>query len=216
MDNTLQERFKLSRPFGVVNEAATFVENNIVLATDQLPVYAEQLDQFVSVEEGIKQQQIRYIYTIIMFSQLQSNVWASAALWKAADAEKDKLFGLMEQVQTKLSKKSKGNYTPLDLSTCKWGDVMSEVQNAGQRWKSMPGPTAKARRCLERLGEDSGAFSAWLNLLPAGDYGSRYLHPWLFESKILTAVSICGVFKLAVGVSGQRKSTTSLSGKCTD
>jgi hypothetical protein len=96
-------------------------------------------------------------------------------LWKAADIEKNKLFSLMEQVQIKLSKKSKGQYKPHDLRTCKWGDVMSEVQQTSQKWKAMPGNMAKGRKCLERLGQDSGAFKAWLELLPAGDYGSRYL-----------------------------------------
>jgi hypothetical protein len=36
-----------------------FVENRIVLAQQQSPVYAEQLDQFVAVEEGMRLQQIR-------------------------------------------------------------------------------------------------------------------------------------------------------------
>lgn len=63
MEENLQEQFRLSRPRRVVNEAAMFVENNIILARQQSPVYAEQLDQFVSVEEGITQQQIRYTST---------------------------------------------------------------------------------------------------------------------------------------------------------
>jgi hypothetical protein len=60
MEDNLQEQFRLSRFRRGVNEAAMFVENNIVLSRQKSPVYAEQLDQFVSVEEGIKQQQIRY------------------------------------------------------------------------------------------------------------------------------------------------------------
>jgi hypothetical protein len=68
MEDTLQEQFRLSRPRGVINEAAIFVENNIVLTRQQSPVYAEQLDQFVSFEEGIRQQQIRYLSSPIIFS----------------------------------------------------------------------------------------------------------------------------------------------------
>lgn len=60
MENNLQEEFRLSRSRRVVNEAAMFVENRIVLAQQQSPVYAEQLDQFVAVEEGMRLQQIRY------------------------------------------------------------------------------------------------------------------------------------------------------------
>ena len=50
---------------------------------------------------------------------------------------------------------------------------MSEVKDTGQRWKTAPSRTARARRCIEKLGQDSGALQAWLGLLPAGDYGSR-------------------------------------------
>jgi hypothetical protein len=176
MEENLQEQFRLSRPRRVVNEAAMFVENNIILARQQSPVYAEQLDQFVSVEEGITQQQIRYTSTPLKFD-LNLTSRTSAELWKAADIQKKELFELMEQVQSKLNKKSKGQYKVLDLRTCEWGDVMSEVQQTSQQWKSMPGNMEKARKCLETLGQDSGAFQAWLELLPAGDYGARYFGP---------------------------------------
>jgi len=59
MEILLREQFQISRPGVAVNEAAMFVENNIILTQQQSPVYASQLDRFVSVEEGIKQQQIR-------------------------------------------------------------------------------------------------------------------------------------------------------------
>jgi len=59
MEIPLREQFQLSRPRVAVNEAAMFVENKIILTQQQSPVYASQLDRFVSVEEGIKQQQIR-------------------------------------------------------------------------------------------------------------------------------------------------------------
>ncbi|PMD57094.1 uncharacterized protein K444DRAFT_615552 [Hyaloscypha bicolor E] len=169
MENNLQEEFRLARSQRVANEAAMFVENNVVLAQPQPPVYAEQLDRFVSVEEGRRLQQI------------------SAELWKEAEAEKNKLFALMQQVQLKLSKKSKGEYKPVDLKTCNWGEVMYEVHATNQSWKGLPGSMSKGRKCLERLGQDSGAFQAWLGILPAGDYGA----------------SICGVFKLAVGAAGR-------------
>jgi hypothetical protein len=143
----------------------------------------------------------------------------SAELWNAADIEKKKLFDLMEQVQTKLSKKSKGQYKALDLRTCEWEDVMSEVQETSKKWKSMPGNMGKARKCLETLGQDSGAFQAWLELLLAGDYGSRYLIPNRSTLNILIPASICGVFKLAVGVSRTRPHSpvhSNTSGRCPD
>lgn len=63
MENNLQRQFELLRPVGAVNEAAMFVENKVVLTQEHPPVYAHQLDQFVSVEEGIREQQIRYACT---------------------------------------------------------------------------------------------------------------------------------------------------------
>ena len=61
MDNSLREQFRLSRRRVIDNEAAMFVESNIVLTGQQSPVYAAQLDRFVSVEEGLQQQQIRFL-----------------------------------------------------------------------------------------------------------------------------------------------------------
>lgn len=89
----------------------------------------------------------------------------------------------MQQAQTKLSKKSKGEYQPLDLRGCRWEDVMSEVQEISQVWMSRPGKTAKVRNCLETLGHGSQAFEAWLELLPDGDYGARYSSPPNFEGE---------------------------------
>jgi len=82
----------------------------------------------------------------------------------------------MEEVQIKISKKSKTRYQPLDLRGCTWEEVMLDVQETSQRWKGLPGKSI-SRKCLEKLGNDSGAFQAWLGLLPAGDYGSRYFRP---------------------------------------
>jgi hypothetical protein len=172
MENNLQEEFRLARSQRGANEAAMFVENNVVLAQPQPPVYAEQLDRFVSVEEGRRLQQIRHDSSPIWHLR-ESNTPNSAELWKEADAEKNKLFALMQQVQLKLSKKSKGEYKPVDLKTCNWGEVMYEVHATSQSWKGLPGSMSKGRKCLERLGQDSRAFQAWLGILPAGDYGAR-------------------------------------------
>lgn len=98
---------------------------------------------------------------------------SSVELWNSANEQKTKLFALMEQVRLKLNKKSKGQHMSLDLRNCRWEEVISEVQETSQRWKGTPRYTAKAQRCLEKLGQDSGAFQAWLGVLPAGDYGAR-------------------------------------------
>jgi hypothetical protein len=78
---------------------------------------------------------------------------------------------------------------------------MSEVKATGQRWKTAPSRTARARRCLEKLGQNSEALQAWLGLLPAGDYGARYVSHLVMPITMLMDYSICGAFKLAIGVS---------------
>ena len=65
MEDTIRERFKLSRPRAPVNEAAMFVENSMVITQQESHVYSDHLDRFVSVEEAIKQQKIRYFSTEI-------------------------------------------------------------------------------------------------------------------------------------------------------
>ena len=59
MDVDFQEQFRNSRPQRLTNEAAMFVENRIVLPQQQFPIYAEQFDQFVPLQEAVRQQQIR-------------------------------------------------------------------------------------------------------------------------------------------------------------
>jgi hypothetical protein len=59
MEVDFQEQFRNSRPQRLTNEAAMFVENRIVLPQQQPPIYAEQLDQFVPLQEAVRQKQIR-------------------------------------------------------------------------------------------------------------------------------------------------------------
>jgi hypothetical protein len=108
----------------------------------------------------------------------------SVELFRGANEEVNKLFSLMDQVQGKLNKKSKGKYIVQNLKRASWEDVMSEIQSTSQRWSNLPAKI-RGRGFLEKIGQHSEAFQAWIGLLPAGDYGS----------------GICGVFKLAIGVS---------------
>ncbi|KUJ07779.1 uncharacterized protein LY89DRAFT_352668 [Mollisia scopiformis] len=169
METDILEQVQNLYPTRRPNEAALFIENRVILSQESdLPIYESQLDQFVSREAAYKQQII------------------SAELWKNADEEKEKLFALVEQVQAKLSK-TKVPQKNTKLRSCKWEEVISEVKDTSQKWKTSPSRTARARRCVEKLGQDSGALQAWVGLLPAGDYGS----------------SICGAFKLAIGAASQ-------------
>lgn len=101
----------------------------------------------------------------------------SIAMWKEADEEINQLFALMVQVCEKMDRKSSGSHkqlTSLNLRQCTWEQVMGEVQSLATRWSTSPKKSSKMMICLEKLGQNSDAFKSWLELLPAGDYGSRY------------------------------------------
>ncbi|KAJ9156115.1 hypothetical protein NKR23_g1372 [Pleurostoma richardsiae] len=166
-----RQEFLMSRARPPTSEAAVFVENRIAVPGQPPAVYVENLDRFTSIEEGKRQEQI------------------SVELWKLADAQKSELFTAMEQVRTKLDKRSPGGVqdSRRDFRHCTWDQVMEEVQSLSARWSTTPKRTSKAMVCLQKLGRSSDAFRSWLQLLPAGDYGS----------------SICGVFTLVIGAAGQ-------------
>jgi hypothetical protein len=52
---------------------------------------------------------------------------------------------------------------------------MEEVQTTASRWSTTPKKTSKMMMCLDRLGRNSDAFQSWIQVLPGGDYGSRYV-----------------------------------------
>jgi hypothetical protein len=88
----------------------------------------------------------------------------------------------MEQVRAKWESKTDAESTDLNLRHCNWAQVMQEVQEAAQRWKSTSKKTSKAMLCIGKLGQCSGALESWLELLPKGDYGARYcLYPSLIQ-----------------------------------
>ncbi|KAG8162852.1 hypothetical protein KVR01_007330 [Diaporthe batatas] len=90
----------------------------------------------------------------------------SIEMWKEADEEITQLFVLMAE--------------------CTWDQVMGEVHSLSVRWSTNPKKASKSVVYLEKIGKNSDALKAWLDLLPEGDYGS----------------SICGIFTLAIGAVG--------------
>jgi hypothetical protein len=89
------------------------------------------------------------------------------------DEEKDQLFDLIEKARRKFESKSGNQNANLDVRHCKWDQVMQVVANTSQRYKGLS-KTSKTAQCINKLGRYSGAFEAWLGLLPQGDYGARY------------------------------------------
>ncbi|KAL2286016.1 hypothetical protein FJTKL_07263 [Diaporthe vaccinii] len=166
-----REDFIMRRPRAPPTNAAVFTEINDTALGAPASVYIESLDRFDSVAEARKQDQI------------------NAEMWKEADEEVNQLFDLIVQVNMKMDKKSPSSHhqrTSLNLGKCTWEQVMGEVQSLATRWSTSPKISSTMMRYLEKLGQNSDAFKSWLELLPAGDYGS----------------SICGVFTIAVEAAG--------------
>ena len=94
-------------------------------------------------------------------------------MWARADSEKNKLFDMMTVVRTKLAMKGQRQYSAIDLRTCSWKQVMTEVNETAQSSKPLPGSHKILQRCLDKVKNNADTFEAWLGLLPTGDYGAR-------------------------------------------
>ncbi|KAK6836819.1 hypothetical protein PG987_007314 [Apiospora arundinis] len=173
MGESSRQDYLHSRPRHPPDEAVRFIENRIAPASDVNPVYHEGLNDFVLVEEAENQNRI------------------SADMWKEADKEKEQLFCMMEKVREKLAKgAAPGDVQSLakvDLRKCKWEEVMNEVQTTSTQWRKSAIKSTKTMQCIDKVGQNCEAFQSWLELLPAGDYGS----------------SIAGVFKVVIGAAGR-------------
>ncbi|RWA05709.1 hypothetical protein EKO27_g9392 [Xylaria grammica] len=169
MDNPERSQFLISRSRAPTDEAARFVETRLVVSGQSDAIYSERGGNFVTVQEGRREEQI------------------SAEMWKQADEEKEELFDLIEQLQNKFEGKGSSSHSGLELRRCKWDQVMVQVQETSNRWKTSPQRTSRAMKCIDRLGQNSEAFKSWLELLPAGDYGA----------------SISGVFTIVIGAAGR-------------
>ncbi|KAI0548227.1 hypothetical protein F4679DRAFT_551685 [Xylaria curta] len=166
-----RSQYLISRPRVPIDAAARFVETRLVASGQSDAVYSERGGNFVTVHQGKREEQI------------------STDMWKQADAEKEELFHLIEQVQNKFEDKGSNILSGQELRRCKWDQVMAQVQETSNRWKSSPRRTSRAMQYIDKLGSNSEAFQGWLELLPAGDYGA----------------SIAGVFTLVIGAAGRYK-----------
>ncbi|KAI1734073.1 hypothetical protein F4680DRAFT_365004 [Xylaria scruposa] len=171
MNSSERSQYLISRPRVPIDAAARFVETRIVASGESDAVYSERGGNFVTVQQGEREEQI------------------SIDMWKQADAEKEELFRLIEQVQNKFDDKGGNILSGQELRRCKWDQVMAQVQETSSRWKSSPQRMSRAMQYIDKLGSNSEAFKSWLELLPAGDYGA----------------SIAGVFTLVIGAAGRYK-----------
>lgn len=156
--------------------AARFVETRILAPNQSDAVYSERGGNFVTMERGKEEEQIRFVnipFQVAPNALCHVSYCISADMWKQADAEKDMLFDLIEQVQSKFEDQESKRLSGLELRRCKWDQVMLEVRETSNRWKSSPRRTSRAMQYIDKLGRNSEAFQSWLELLPAGDYGAR-------------------------------------------
>ncbi|KAG5751774.1 hypothetical protein H9Q70_005568 [Fusarium xylarioides] len=156
MQDAQRELFLSARDRHPPNEAARYIENNISVSGQPLPVFSERANGFVSLDEARQEQE------------------ESAAKWKEIQDEIEALFAVMEQVQKKLDQNKTGQKysTKVDLRQCNWKVVMGEVEKTAQLWKSRPNKQSKIMVFVDKVGRHSEALEKWLGLLPAGDYGS--------------------------------------------
>ena len=98
-------------------------------------------------------------------------------MWKEADKDIQELLRMTEELRKKLTKeKATGNVTTLakeDLRNCTWEEVMGEVEATSTLWRTSTIKSTKTMQYIDKVGQNSEAFQSWLELLPAGDYGSR-------------------------------------------
>lgn len=172
----------MRRPRAPPTNAAVFTEINNPALGASAPVHIESLDRFGSVAEAKKQNQIKLghpkpVQFPVAKVSLTYFFSHSVDMWKEADKEVNQLFKLMAQVREKMDRKSPSSQqhrASLNLRQFTWEQVIGEVQSLATRWSTSPTRSSKMMRCLEKLGKNSDAFKSWLELLPAGDYGSRY------------------------------------------
>ncbi|KAI0427952.1 hypothetical protein F5Y09DRAFT_314759 [Xylaria sp. FL1042] len=154
MDGPDRSQFLISRSRVPTDEAARFVEARVVLSGQSDAVYSERGGNFVTVQEGEKQEKI------------------SIEMWKQVDTEKERLFDLIEQVQKKIKDQGNSRLSSMELRHCTWDQVMVQVKETSLLWKSSSRRSSRAMRCIDKLGQNSEAFKSWLDLLPDGDYGA--------------------------------------------
>ncbi|KAK8116432.1 uncharacterized protein PG998_004713 [Apiospora kogelbergensis] len=177
MEENSRLNYLQSRPRHPRDEAARFIETRIAPASEATPVYHERLNGFVLLDKAEKPS--------------SSNIGCSAEMWKEADKDIQELLRMTEDLRKKLTKeKATGNVTTLakeDLRNCTWEEVMGEVEATSTLWRTSTIKSTKTMQYIDKVGQNSEAFQSWLELLPAGDYGS----------------SIAGVFKVVIGAAGR-------------
>ena len=104
-------------------------------------------------------------------------------LYVQAEAEKAKLKTALTSFQNTVGAKLKINVDVNQFQT--WEEVENVIGEVRRQYEGKSGAMAATRRFFDRIGKNGGTFTAWLGLLPDGEYSSV----------------VCGAFKLIIKVS---------------
>lgn len=108
-------------------------------------------------------------------------------LYGQAEAEKAKLKAALASFQKTVGAKLK---ISVDINQFQnWDEVECLIGEVKRQYEGKSGAMAATRRFFDRVGKNGGTFTAWLGLLPDGEYSSV----------------VCGAFKMIIKV-----------GQCTD
>lgn len=103
-------------------------------------------------------------------------------LYGQAEAEKAKLKAALASFQNTVGAKLKISVDINQFQT--WDEVESLIGEVKRQYEGKSGAMAATRRFFDRIGKNGGTFTAWLGLLPDGEYSSV----------------VCGAFKLIIKV----------------
>ena len=106
-------------------------------------------------------------------------------LYAQAEAERAKLKAALTTFQNTVGAKLKINVDINQFQT--WEEVERVVEDVRNQYEGKTGAMAAIRGFFDRIGKNGGTFTAWLGLLPDGEYSSV----------------VCGAFKLIIKVGGR-------------
>ncbi|KAJ5483321.1 hypothetical protein N7530_002567 [Penicillium desertorum] len=151
------------------NIPASFIENHQTTAEDEEKIkFVHRINSFLP-EKDAAQDELEYLGTY----HLLPDFFVSEESFKSTTNNVQALHEALEAFRLKLCKSGQFQVSQPMPSGQKvhWLDVMKELQNAQNYYKNRHGggPIGKA---LSKFGRYTESLKGWLDLLPAGDYGS--------------------------------------------
>ena len=146
-----------------INASAEFIENACPLAVDSQ--YVPELDKFIPISEARSYTDTMWAYPSNTQNMLMRH---SLTLWTDSNVERESLIDSINQLKQK-SRRLDNSDKSVDLHEFTWRQVIAEVQNASNAYRSEGG---RARSIFHRMCDNATIFENWLDILPNGDYGA--------------------------------------------